>query len=92
MHKFSPRGAKAAQQSVAANHTGSREGGGGGRRRKRRGGQEQIRGLAETFLRGRPKDCWFVSQHPVGTYQSSLSNQRLVAFGPDKTSQLPFRI
>lgn len=52
MHKFSPGGARAAQRSVAANHTGSSEGGGGARRRKeRRGGEEkQIRGLVNIFF------------------------------------------
>lgn len=38
MHKFSPKGARAAQQSVAANHTGSRVGGGGGVRKGDEGG------------------------------------------------------
>lgn len=58
MHKFSPGGARAAQRSVAANHTGSGEGGGSRREevvekregeRRRRGREEEIRGFSPTF-------------------------------------------
>lgn len=54
MHKFSPGGARAAQRSVAANHTGSGEGGGGRReevveKEKERGEEGEIRGFSPTF-------------------------------------------
>lgn len=72
MHKFSPGGARAAQRSVAANHTGSGEGGGGRReevveKEKERGeeegegGRRRLEVLVQRFLRGRLKGCWFVS-------------------------------
>lgn len=67
MHKFSPRGARAAQQSVAANHTGRRAGAVG----------VQIRGL-EHFLKANLNMVALILWHPVRRYQSSLSYQWLV--------------
>ena len=79
MHTFSPGGARAAQRSVAANHTGSGEGGGRRRRRRKRrreeGRRRRLEVLVQHFLRGRLKGCWFVSPSPTGTIaKSSFTN------------------
>lgn len=50
MHKFSPGGARAAQQSVADNHTGSSKGGGGVERKGEEGRRSRLEVYSRIFL------------------------------------------